>query len=63
MDDIPHIPHVVEKAEVSFEFDYLYAAPHRAFAIAPGGAWTWQAGKETNELAKQGALAACKQYT
>jgi len=63
LDDIPHIPHVVEKAEVSFEFDYLYAAPHRAFAIAPGGTWAWQAGKQTTDSAKKTALEKCQQDT
>lgn len=63
LDDIPHIPHVVEKAEVSFEFDYLYAPTHRAFVIAPGGAWAWQVGKQTTDIAKKAALEKCKQDT
>lgn len=61
--ELVDIPHVEKKAQDSFEFDYLYAAPHRAFAIAPGGAWSWQAGKATVDIASQSALAACSRYT
>jgi thiol-disulfide isomerase/thioredoxin len=57
------IPHVSRKAQDSFQFDYLYASPHRAFAIAPGGAWSWVAGKASIEEARQGALSACQNYT
>lgn len=30
------IPHVGQKAQDSFQFDYAYANDNRAFAIAPG---------------------------
>jgi len=62
-DNAVEIPHVEQQAIDSFQFDYLYAAPHRAFAIAPGGAWAWQAGKKSADEAKQTALAACARYT
>jgi len=40
------------------------AAPlHRAFAIAPGGAWAWASGKATVETSESDALEACRQYT
>ncbi len=40
------------------------AAPlHRAFAIAPGGAWAWASGSTTVEVAESDALNACRQYT
>lgn len=61
--DFDPIPHVGRKAQDSFKFDYNYAAEHRAFAIAPGGAWSWVAGKPTLDQAKQDALAACANYT
>jgi thiol-disulfide isomerase/thioredoxin len=61
--ELADIPHVAEKAQHSFQYDYLYAAPHRAFAIAPGGAWSWAAGKSTKENASQSALDACARYT
>lgn len=57
------IPHVSDKAKISFEFDYLYAAQNRAFAIAPGGAWSWTAGKTSPDIAREAALAACARYT
>jgi len=57
------IPHVSLKAKDSFQFDYLYATEHRAFTIAPGGAWSWTAKKETEEEAKKVALDACNSYT
>ena len=57
------IPHVSTKAKDSFQFDYLYAPKHRAFTIAPGGAWSWSAKKESEEEAKKVALDACNSYT
>lgn len=57
------IPHVSLKARDSFQFDYLYANEHRAFTIAPGGAWSWTAKKATEEEARKVALDACNSYT
>ncbi|MDH5472831.1 MAG: redoxin family protein [Gammaproteobacteria bacterium] len=57
------IPHVKQKAQDSFQFDYAYANQHRAFAIAPGGAWSWQSDKSTADEAKKAALDACSKYT
>lgn len=57
------IPHVSLKAKDSFQFDYLYAPKNSAFTIAPGGAWSWTAKKETEEEAKKVALDACNSYT
>ena len=61
--DMESIPHVSEKATNSFKYDYLYANEHRAFAIAPGGAWSWVADKPTTAAAKDEALKACSSYT
>jgi len=61
--DMESIPHVNKKASNSFKYDYLYANTHRAFAIAPGGAWSWVAGKATENEAKQQALKACATHT
>ncbi|MDH5394083.1 MAG: redoxin domain-containing protein [Gammaproteobacteria bacterium] len=61
--DMESIPHVSEKASGSFKYDYLYANAHRAFAIAPGGAWSWVADKPTEAAAKKAALTSCQQYT
>lgn len=39
--------------------EFLRARPHRAFAIAPGGAWTWRAEMPDAEQAREGALEDC----
>ncbi len=56
------IPHVNNKARENF-MQYQYANKNRAFAIAPGGAWAWQADAVSKEQAEQQALASCQQYT
>jgi peroxiredoxin len=43
--------------------EFLEAPDHRAFAIAPGGAWGWAAGKPTAEAAEEEALAVCQGQT
>ena len=57
------IPHVSKKAQDSFQFDYAYADLHRAYAIAPGGAWSWNSGSPTVEDAKKAALKNCNSYS
>lgn len=42
---------------------FLDAPDHRAFAIAPGGAWGWASGMKTPEAAKVQAAATCQQLT
>ncbi|MDR3371017.1 TlpA disulfide reductase family protein [Rhodoferax sp.] len=39
---------------------FLAATPHRAFAMAPGGAWGWSAEAESAEAAFDKALSACQ---
>lgn len=43
--------------------EYQEAPDHRAFAIAPGGAWGWAAGKPSAEAAEEEALAICQGQT
>ncbi len=43
--------------------EFLAAAPHRAFAIAPGGAFGWKAGADSAASATEWALAACRGET
>lgn len=43
--------------------EYLAAEPHRAFVVAPGGAWAWRAGAPGGELAEEAALADCRAHT
>lgn len=42
---------------------YLTARDHRAFAIAPGGAWAWKGEAATRGDAEEAALAACRDNT
>jgi len=41
--------------------DYLMAAPHKAFAISPDGAFGWRTGQRTAAAASAGALNFCLQ--
>lgn len=61
--ELPEIPHVTIKAQNSYDFDYIYATEHRAFAIAPGGTWAWKANQPSAEAAKTAALTACQGFT
>ncbi|MET0081377.1 MAG: TlpA disulfide reductase family protein [Sedimenticola sp.] len=56
------IPHVDQKAKASY-LDYRYAGGHKAYAIAPGGSWSWISGAASAEVASNGALAACAKRT
>lgn len=42
--------------------EYRQAEAHRAFAIAPGGAWAWRADLPSPELAREAALADCQAH-
>jgi thiol-disulfide isomerase/thioredoxin len=42
--------------------EFQRATLHRAFAIAPGGAWSWRGDMATPELAMRAALADCGGY-
>ncbi len=57
-DDVRTLP-PLDGAGRSGYVEFLRAQPHRAFAIAPGGAWSWRAEMSSAELARQGALADC----
>ena len=56
------IPHVNERARQGYR-EYLQAEMHRAFAIAPGGVWTWKAGFDSPEEAIEAATGACQLST
>jgi thiol-disulfide isomerase/thioredoxin len=43
--------------------EYRAAEPHRAFVVAPGGAWAWHAGAPSRERAEQLALDDCRANT
>jgi thiol-disulfide isomerase/thioredoxin len=61
-EDADAIPHVGKKARENFVL-YQYAGNNRAFAIAPGGAWGWQADEASEDAAVNGALQACQSNT
>lgn len=42
--------------------EFLGAEKYRAYAVAPGGAWSWRGGMESPELALQAALADCQRH-
>ena len=42
--------------------EYLKAPGHRAFAIAPGGAWSWRGDMPSEDMARQGALEDCQAH-
>ncbi len=58
----PVIPHVNAEARESF-ISYRYAIDHKAYAIAPGGAWSWISGAANRDEAGEKAIAACEQNT
>lgn len=57
------IPHVGKKAQQSFHNSYLFADGHKAFAIAPGGAWFWRSDLDSAEEATRITLAGCQKHT
>jgi thiol-disulfide isomerase/thioredoxin len=60
--DADAIPHVDAKARQNF-LAYRKAANHKAFAIAPGGAWGWEAELPSPEAADSRALYNCQVTT
>jgi len=56
------IPHVNAKGEQNF-LAYRKAPPHKAFAIAPGGGWAWEAELPSPEAAEARALQNCRAST
>lgn len=60
--DSSNIPHVSNKAKESF-LQYQYAGEHKAFAIAPGGAWYWLTEAVSEEQAEKQSLEKCQKNT
>lgn len=57
------IPHVSKRAKESFSGAYLFAEEYKAFALAPGGAWSWSSEEPTRERAIENALKRCRSFT
>lgn len=63
LDDATAIPHVGERAREIYVQSFLPSGAHRAFAIAPGGAWAWAAEKDDADAARDAALDACDKHS
>ncbi len=62
LDDAGAVPHLDSAGREGYR-DFLIFDKHRAFAIAPGGAWSWKGGETSAESAEQGALKTCRENT
>lgn len=62
LNDVEAVPHLDKAGREGYR-EFLTASRHRAFAIAPGGAWSWKGGEIAAESAAEGALQSCQQAT
>lgn len=62
INDSTVIPHINDKARESY-LSFAFAPEHRAFVIAPGGAWAWKSGMDSPEEATREAIRSCETYT
>ena len=60
--DIAPPPQLTEIGRKGFA-DFLAAAPHKAFAVSPKGAFGWRSGQRTVEAAEEEALRLCLKHT
>lgn len=60
--DAAAVPHLKAPGQEAFR-QFAASETHRAFAIAPGGAWSWTSGVPTRELAESGVLETCQGKT
>lgn len=58
-DTLPGLPPAGQQAYR----DYQKAPNHRAFAIAPGGAWAWHASADSTDVAEDSAINECQANT
>lgn len=58
----PALPHIGAAGQAGY-LEFNAVPQHKAFAIAPGGAWSWVSGKSSTEAAEAEALSACRQST
>lgn len=57
--NIKAIPHLDSSGQDGYR-DFLSFDKHRAFAIAPGGTWSWKGGETSAESASANALQTCQ---
>ena len=62
LDDVEAVPHLDSRGKEGYA-EFLSAGKHRAFVIAPGGAWAWEGAGTTAESATEAALEVCRQQT
>ncbi len=60
--DAQAVPQLGMRGVESYK-EFLVTSRHRAFAIAPGGTWGWQAELPDQKLAEQAALQTCQAET
>jgi thiol-disulfide isomerase/thioredoxin len=59
LNDVTAVPHIDSAGQEGYR-DFLMFDQHRAYAIAPGGVWSWKGGEPSVESAERGALNACR---
>jgi peroxiredoxin len=60
LQDVETVPHLDSAGREGYR-DFLTFDKHRAFAIAPGGAWSWKGGEVSAEAASRNTLLACEE--
>ena len=60
--DAEAVPHIDNEAREGYRV-FLSMPHHRAFAVAPGGAWGWSDSEASRKHAEAVAIAGCEQYT
>lgn len=60
--DAMAVPHAGSAGREGYRV-FLQQPLHRAFAVAPGGAWSWKADESSATLAGEEALQACGEHT
>ena len=58
----PRVPHLGDEGQAAYQH-YLTQVSHKAFAIAPGGAWAWKSDLMSVAQAQTEALEACQATT
>jgi thiol-disulfide isomerase/thioredoxin len=62
LNDVNAVPHLSKAGREGYQ-EFLQAGRHRAFAVAPGGTWSWKGDEVTADAASEAALQACQQST
>ena len=62
LSDVDAVPHLDDMGRVAYR-DFLAEPNHRAFAIAPGGGWSWYGSAPSAETVSSSALEGCRQAT